>query len=94
VTVRVVLPGALRELAGGAHRVDLDLPAGASLADALQALGSAYPALQGRIFDETGAVRRHVNVYVDGDDMRGGAGLDTVVKDGSVVDVLPSIAGG
>lgn len=94
MTVQVVLPGALRELAGGVRHVDLDLRDGASLADALEALGSAYPALQPRIFDETGAVRRHVNVYVDGDDVRGGAGLGTLVKDGSVVDVLPSIAGG
>jgi molybdopterin synthase sulfur carrier subunit len=94
MTVQVVLPGALREFAGGTRRIDLDLPAGASVGDALTALGSAYPALRGRICDETGAVRRHVNVYVDGDDMRAGAGLATGVKDGSVVDVLPSVAGG
>jgi molybdopterin converting factor small subunit len=58
------------------------------------ALAVEHPLLGRRIRDETGAVRRFVNVYVDGDDVRFGAGLATPVADGATVHVLPSIAGG
>jgi molybdopterin converting factor small subunit len=47
-----------------------------------------------RIRDETGQVRRFVNVYVDGDDVRFNGGLATPVRDGAEVQVLPSVAGG
>ena len=47
-----------------------------------------------RIRDETGQVRRFVNVYVDGDDVRFEGGLATKVRDGAEVQVLPSVAGG
>ena len=47
-----------------------------------------------RIRDETGTVRRFVNVYVDGEDVRFAGGLATSVRDGTVVQVLPSVAGG
>jgi molybdopterin converting factor small subunit len=47
-----------------------------------------------RIRDETGQVRRFVNVYVDGDDVRFQGGLTTPVRDGAEVQVLPSVAGG
>jgi molybdopterin synthase sulfur carrier subunit len=50
--------------------------------------------LDRRLRDETGRVRRFVNVYVDGDDVRYLAGLDTTVRDGAQVQVLPSVAGG
>jgi sulfur-carrier protein len=47
-----------------------------------------------RMRDETGALRRHVNVFVDGEDVRRGAGLDTPVDGGAVVHVLPAVSGG
>jgi sulfur-carrier protein len=93
VSVEVVLPGVLADLAGGAKHVDLQ-PAGETLADLLDALAVAHPQLGRRIRDETGQVRRFVNVYVDGDDVRFCGGLGTAVRDGAQVQVLPSVAGG
>jgi molybdopterin converting factor small subunit len=89
----VVLPGVLADLAGGAKHVDVE-PTGGTLADLLDALCSEHPLLGRRIRDETGAVRRFVNVYVDGEDARFEQGLATPVRDGTVVQVLPSVAGG
>lgn len=92
--VRVRLPGVLRELAGGQREVAVEVPDGASVADVLDALGATRPLLARRIRDETGAVRRHVNVYIDGEDVRRGPGLSALVTAGSVIDVLPAISGG
>jgi molybdopterin synthase sulfur carrier subunit len=93
VTVQVVLPGVLSDLAGGSRQLAVD-PAGGTLADLLDALAARHPTLGRRIRDETGGVRRFVNVYVDGEDVRWRGGLDAEVHDGAVVQVLPSIAGG
>jgi molybdopterin converting factor small subunit len=93
VSVQVLLPGALADLAGGAKHLDVD-PAGDTLADLLDEIGGRHPTLGRRIRDETGQVRRFVNVYVDGEDVRWQGGLATAVRDGAVVQVLPSVAGG
>jgi sulfur-carrier protein len=93
MTVQVLLPGALASLAGGAKHLDVE-PAGGTLADLLDALALQHPLLTRRIRDETGQVRRFVNVYVDGDDVRFEGGLATKVRDGAEVQVLPSVAGG
>ena len=93
MSVQVLLPGVLADLAGGSRHVDVDAPVG-TLGDLLDALAAEHPMLGRRIRDETGALRRFVNVYVDGDDVRFEGGLATEVKDGAVVQVLPSVAGG
>ena len=93
MSVEVVLPGVLADLAGGAKHLALE-PAGGTLGDLLDTLAAQHPMLGRRIRDETGRVRRFVNVYVDGDDIRFTEGLATVVRDGCVVQVLPSVAGG
>jgi sulfur-carrier protein len=93
MTVQVLLPGALASLAGGARHLDVE-PAGGTLADLLDALAAQHPLLARRIRDETGQVRRFVNVYVDGDDVRFEGGLAAAVRDGAEVQVLPSVAGG
>jgi molybdopterin converting factor small subunit len=90
----VVLPGVLREHAGGASSVDLDLPQPATLADLLDALAARFPALSRRIRDEQGGLRRYVNVYLDGTDARSSGGLTAPLGPGTEVLVLPSIAGG
>jgi molybdopterin synthase sulfur carrier subunit len=93
MTAEVLLPGALADLAGGARRLVLDPPE-ATLAGLLDALAEEHPRLARRIRDETGAVRRFVNVYVDGEDVRFQDGVRTRVVDGAVLQVLPSVAGG
>jgi sulfur-carrier protein len=93
VTVQVVLPGVLADLAGGSKHLNVEV-AGDTVADLFEALAVEHPLLGRRIRDETGQVRRFVNVYVDGDDVRFSGGLATPVADGTVVQVLPSVAGG
>jgi sulfur-carrier protein len=94
VTVQIVLPGFLADLAGGARHVDVDVGPDGTLGQVLDVLVTDRPTLDRRIRDETGALRRFVNVYIDGDDVRYEQGLATAVKDGAVVHVLPSVAGG
>jgi molybdopterin synthase sulfur carrier subunit len=91
VSAEVVLPGVLADLAGGARRLTVD---GSTVGDVLDSIAADYPVLARRLRDETGAIRRFVNVYVDGNDVRGEHGLATEVPDRSVVQVLPSVAGG
>jgi sulfur-carrier protein len=83
----VTLRGPLRRLAGGVsdHRLD-----GATVVELLLELEAAEPALQGWILDERGAVRRHINVFVNGDYGQ----EETAVGAGDRVDVLPAISGG
>jgi molybdopterin converting factor small subunit len=93
VTVEVVLPGVLADLAGGEKHLRLDVPGG-TLGDLLDVLAADHPLLGRRLRDETGALRRFVNVYVDGEDVRYEGALAAAVRDGAVVQVLPSVAGG
>jgi molybdopterin converting factor small subunit len=87
----LVLPQALRGLAGGAKQLDV---AGATVADVLDTLAAAHPVLARRIRDEQGRLRRYVNVYVDGSDVRHCGGLAAAVTPNSELLVLPSVAGG
>ena len=93
MTVQVVLPGVLAALAGGEKHLAVE-PKGETLGDVLDVLAADHPLLGRRIRDETGQVRRFVNVYVDGDDVRFQEGVATPVRDGAEVQVLPSVAGG
>jgi molybdopterin converting factor small subunit len=93
MTVEVVLPGVLADLAGGQKHLRVDVPGG-TLGDLLDTLAADHPLLGRRIRDETGALRRFVNVYVDGEDARDEGALAASVRDGAVVQVLPSVAGG
>jgi len=88
VTVRV--PAALRSLAGG--RAELDAAPG-PLRDVLDAIGRDSPALLERVLD-AGALRRHVNVFVNDEDVRFRDLLDTPVREGDRVTIVPAIAGG
>jgi len=94
VSVEVVLPGFLADLAGGNKHVQVAVGESAPLARVLDGLAEGRPLLDRRIRDETGQLRRFVNVYVDGDDVRFDKGVATTIKDGAVVQVLPSVAGG
>jgi molybdopterin synthase sulfur carrier subunit len=93
--VRIILPGVLRELADGL--TELVVPVGGgptSLRAVLDAAVLTRPQLGARIRDETGALRRHVNIFVDGQDVRRLEGLDVLVGPDAVVHVIPSVAGG
>jgi sulfur-carrier protein len=87
VACHLRLRGPLKERAAG--RAKHELP-GSTVAEVLDALEREHPALAGWILDERGRVRRHINVYVKGEQAR----LDTAVGAGDTVDVLPAISGG
>lgn len=92
--VRVVLPSVLWDDAGGQGEAVLDVSDTAQVRDVLAALALKWPVLGRRIRDDTGTIRRHVNIFVDGDDIRSLSGDLTPVQDCSIVHVLPSVAGG
>jgi molybdopterin converting factor small subunit len=89
VTVRV--PAALRALVGG--RSELAAAPG-RLRDVLVAIGRESPELAGRVLAEDGALRRHVNVFVNEEDVRFRELLETPVREGDRVTIVPAIAGG
>jgi molybdopterin synthase sulfur carrier subunit len=91
--VLFVIPGALRELAGNRAEVRLDQAAG-SLGGALSRLWTECPALRDRVLTEAGAVRPHINIFVDGQNMRDASGLETPVREGAEVFLLPAVSGG
>ena len=91
--VRVLVPRALAEFAGGNAELAVEV-SGATVRDVVLAIGAAYPALGRRIVDETGELRRFVNIYVGVEECRRAGGLDAVVPDGVNVSVIGSIAGG
>ena len=88
---RVHLPLALREEAGGARSVEVDCM---RVADALAALVARHPTLRRHLFDESGSLRPHVNVFVNDADVRERDRLNTRVSEGDEIHVVPSIAGG
>ncbi|MBL7502216.1 MoaD/ThiS family protein [Frankia sp. CNm7] len=93
--VTMLLPGVLREHAAGAGQLELDLPGqAATLAAALDVVAGRHPGLERRLRDERGALRRYVNLFVDGEECRRLAGADTPLRDGAEIQVIPSIAGG
>ncbi|HEV7726212.1 MAG TPA: MoaD/ThiS family protein [Modestobacter sp.] len=94
MSVRVRLPRLLSECTGGRTSLDIDLPAPGTVCALLDALAAAHPMFDRRVRDETGTLRRHVNVYVDGEDVRRADGLATAVPAGAEVLVIQSVAGG
>ncbi len=90
--VVVRLAAALRTHAGGAADLDLDLPPPVTVGAVIDALAAAHPAVGRRIRDESGTLRRHVNVFVGSDNVRDLA--ETVVPEGAEVTVLPAVSGG
>ena len=89
VTVRI--PTQLRSLTGGASEVSLE---GGTVADVLTQLDVAHPGFGERLFDESAALRRFVNVFVADEDIRFLQNLDTPVASGQVVSIVPAVAGG
>jgi sulfur-carrier protein len=90
--ITVKLPTQLRANAGGAPSIEVE---GATVGEALDALFALHGELRDRISEaDGGGLRRFVNVYVNGDDIRFGDGLDTVVPDGGEITILPAVAGG
>ncbi len=89
VTVRI--PTTLRPLAGGSSTVSLEA---GTVGEVIARLDAAHPGFADRLLDETGKLRRFVNLFVADDDIRFLQGLDTPVPDGETVAIIPAVAGG
>ena len=88
---KVRIPTPLRKLTNNEELVEVN---GSTVADAIVELQSRYPGIKERLLDDTGAVRRFVNVYVNEEDIRFLQNQQTPLKDGDEMSIIPAIAGG
>jgi molybdopterin synthase sulfur carrier subunit len=91
MTVTVSVPAPLRTCCGGASELS---SSAATVRDVLGQLERSYPSLYRSVCDETGAVRRHVNLFVNTVHVRDREGLETGLEPGDVVTILPAVSGG
>lgn len=91
MSVSVRIPTILRTYTGGDSEVTAE---GATLAEVLEDLEANFSGIKARILDDSGEIRRFVNVYVGNDDVRFLEGLATPTPDGTQLSVIPAVAGG
>ena len=91
MSVTVKIPTPLRALTGDRDKVDAE---GATLSALVDELEGSFPGMRERLCDEDGGLRRFVNVYVNGEDVRFLQGLDTALGDGDEISIVPAVAGG
>ncbi|GAA0946380.1 MoaD/ThiS family protein [Nonomuraea longicatena] len=91
MSVSVRIPTILRTYTGGNAEVSGE---GSTLREVLQKLDADYPGIGARILDESGKIRRFVNVYVGQEDVRFADGLDTAAPEGAEISIIPAVAGG
>ncbi len=95
MNVRLGLPATLADLVGGRRELCISVDGEqATVGQVLDVVGGVHPVLERRIRDETGGLRRYVNVYADGVDIRALQTEQTALSDGAHVLVIPSVAGG
>ncbi|WP_328988379.1 MoaD/ThiS family protein [Kribbella sp. NBC_01245] len=91
MSVSVRVPTILRAYTQGVSEVSVE---GSNLSEVLESLDVSYPGIKSRVLDDAGELRRFVNIYVDNDDVRFAEGLQTSIKDGGQVSIIPAVAGG
>jgi len=91
MAISVRIPSPLRRLTDGVSEVQVE---GATLREAVASLEQQYPGMNGRICEANGELRRFVNVYINGEDVRFLSGLKTPLKQGDEVSIVPAVAGG
>ncbi|HEU5431341.1 MAG TPA: ubiquitin-like small modifier protein 1 [Thermomicrobiales bacterium] len=90
-SIRVLIPTPLRRYTGGEGRVTAS---GETVGDLLDSLDRQYPGLKAQICDDDGRIRRFVNVFVNGRNVRDADGEETPLRSGDEVGVMPAMAGG
>jgi molybdopterin synthase sulfur carrier subunit len=90
-TITLHVPGPLRTYCGGASQLSISAP---TVRAALEELERSQSALYRNVCDETGTVRRHLNVFVNSENVRDLAGVDTTLTPGDVLTILPAVSGG
>ncbi len=91
MAVKVRIPTPLRKLTGGADEVSVE---GSTVAEVIEDLEKNYPGIRERICEEDGRLRRFVNLYVNDEDIRFKDNMNTALKDGDELSIVPAIAGG
>jgi molybdopterin converting factor small subunit len=91
MNIKIRLPAVLRTCCAGASELSLSAP---TVRAALDQIERTHPALYRSICDETGAVRRHVNLFVNTSHVRDREGLDTALVQGDILTILPAVSGG
>ena len=91
MTVTIHFPAELRAYCTGAPKLILSA---STVRAAMEQIERSHPALYRNFCDETGAVRRHVNLFVNTDHVRDRHGLDTTLASGDVITILPAVSGG
>ena len=91
MAVQIRIPTPLRSLTNDAEVVEVEA---STIGGAIEALQARFPGIKERLVDETGEVRRFVNVYVNEEDIRFLQNQDSPLKDGDEVSIIPAIAGG
>jgi sulfur-carrier protein len=89
--IKVRIPTPLRPLTKGQGEVTAQA---GSIAEMIEALNTSHPGIKDRLCDETGELRRFVNIYVNEEDIRFLKGKETSLKDGDEISIVPAIAGG
>ena len=91
MAAKVRIPTPLRKLTNNEELVEVN---STTIADAILELQTRFPGIKERLLDDSGAVRRFVNVYVNEEDIRFLQNQDTKLKDGDEISIIPAIAGG
>ncbi|MEA2453146.1 MAG: sulfur-carrier protein [Actinomycetota bacterium] len=91
MSVTVKIPTQLRTLTDGSSEVQASGPTVAALIEDLE---RNHPGIKERILDESGALRRFVNIYLDDEDVRFLQGIETQVPEGQQISIIPAVAGG
>jgi molybdopterin synthase sulfur carrier subunit len=91
MTIRVRVPTPLRKFTAGKDEV---IAAGESIKAVIEDLEGRHPGVRDRLLDEKGDIRRYVNIYLNGNDIRFLDQLNSKVKDGDDISIVPAIAGG
>jgi sulfur-carrier protein len=91
MSLKVVIPTPLRKHTAGAEIVEVEAGTVKEIIDRLE---SKHPGIRSSICDENGGLRRFINIYVDGEDVRFLENLSTEAKDGSEIAIVPAISGG
>ncbi|MCH2306335.1 MAG: MoaD/ThiS family protein [SAR202 cluster bacterium] len=91
MAVIVRIPTPLRRLSNGEEKVEV--PEG-SLESIIDSLEQSFSGIKGRLCDDKGELRTFVNIYIDGEDVRFLEGINTQVKSGAEISIVPAVAGG
>ncbi len=89
--IKVRVPTALQKMTNNEGEVEVQ---GSSVEEIIEDMNTRFPGLKERLYDESGEIRRFINVYVNDEDIRFLEGAKTALKDGDEVSIIPAIAGG